>query len=247
MAKKSTTKNAAADKKVRRVRNGIIVALALLVGVVVGYGVLYSTGTTDVLTGDGYSEGNHYDLIDGVEPRRPGSPIVIAEYFSYACIHCKNFDPLVKEFESTLPDDVKVDQLPVAFSPGWALLARSYLALESIDGLKTNHERLFNAIHNSGRQFKSAEDIADFVSGKDGVTKARFTEAFESGAVRRRLSKIDASGRSSGITSVPSLIVDDRYRINMSAVGRKQALEVARFLAEKIKSEGTASGSGAGH
>jgi len=103
MAKKSATKNAAADKKVRRVRNGIIVALALLVGVVVGYGVLYSTGTTDVLTGDGYSEGNHYDLIDGVEPRRPGSPIVIAEYFSYACIHCKNFDPLVKEFRRLQP------------------------------------------------------------------------------------------------------------------------------------------------
>ena len=44
MAKKSAAAKSAADQKVRRVRNGIIIAFALLVGVVVGYGVLYSRG-----------------------------------------------------------------------------------------------------------------------------------------------------------------------------------------------------------
>jgi len=237
MAKKSAAKNSAADKKVTRLRNGIIIGLALIVGLVVGYGVLYSTGATDTLSTDGYSEGDHYDLIDGVEPRRSGSTVVVTEYFSYGCIHCKNFDPLVEAFKPTLPEGARLEQVPVTLNPSWALLGRAYLALAELDGLATNHERMFNAIHNSARQFRSAEDIADFVDGKDGVSKARFMEAYNSGSVRRRLGKVDASGRAAGITSVPSLIVDGRYRINISSVGRKQSLEVARFLVDKILAE----------
>ncbi len=241
MAKKSAAKSSAADKKVRRVRNGIVIGLALLVGLVVGYGVLYSTGATDSLSGDGYSEGSHYELIDGVEPRRKGSTVVVTEYFSYGCIHCKNFDPLVKAFEPTLPEGARLEQVPVTFSQSWALLARSYLALAELDGLTTNHERLFKAIHDSKRQFRSVDDIATFVNGNDGVTTSKFIEAFNSSAVRRRLSKIDASSRTVGISAVPTLIVDDRYRINTADVGRKQSLEVARFLVDKILSEEAAS------
>ncbi len=236
MAKKSTASNPAEEKKVRRARNTIIVACALVVGIVVGYGVLYSTGVTDTLSTDGYSEGDHYRLIENAEPRRSGSPVVVSEYFSYGCIHCKNFDPLIEEFKPTLPEGAQLEQMPVTFNPSWALLARAHLALAAIDGLKTNHERMFSAIHNSGRQFNSVDQIADFVDGKDGVTKASFMEAYNSSAVRRRLSKIDASSRAAGIASVPSLVVDGRYRINMD-VGRKQSLEVARFLVDKILQE----------
>ena len=219
-------------KDVKRVRNIILLSVALIIGVVVGYGVLYSTGLTDNVGADGYAEGEHYDLIEGVEARRAGAPVVVAEYFSYGCIHCKNFDPLIAAFKDTLPAGSQLEQRPVAFNASWALLARAFLALESIDGLSTNHERMFGAIHDSRRQFTSAEQIADFVDGKDGVTRASFLDAFNSSAVRRKLAKIDASSRAAQLSAVPSMVVDGRYRINMQ-VGRKQALEIARFLVEK--------------
>jgi len=232
----ASRKNNRTDRDVNRVRNLIIIACALVVGAVVGYGVLYSTGTTDKLSGDGYVEGTHYDPIEGAEPRRPGSPVTITEYFSWGCIHCKNFDPLVKEFKPTLPTGIEFEQVPVTFNPSWALLAQGYLALESIDGLTSNNQRMFKAIHDSRRQFVSAEAIADFVDGKDGVSRDDFLTAFNSAAVRRKLSRIDATSRNLGIASVPALLVDDRYRINMS-VGRKQSLNVALFLAEKIRAD----------
>lgn len=219
-------------KDVKRVRNIIILSVVLIVGVVVGYGVLYSTGLTDNVGTDGYAEGKHYDLIEGVEARRAGAPVIVAEYFSYGCIHCKNFDPLVTEFKDTLPAGSKLEQKPVAFNASWALLARAFLALEAIDGLTTNHERLFSAIHDSRRQFSTPEQIAKFVDGKDGVTSASFLTAFNSSAVRRKLAKIDSSSRAAQLSAVPSMVVDGRYRINME-IGRKQALDVARFLVEK--------------
>jgi len=221
------------SKDVKRIRTLIILSIVLIVGVVVGYGLLYSTGVTDKIGADGYSEGRHYDLIEGVEPRRAGAPVVVTEYFSYGCIHCKNFEPLVKDFERTLPAGAKLEQVPVTFNASWSLLARAYLALASINGLTTNHERLFAAIHDSRRQFTSAEQIADFVAGKDGVTREAFLSAFNAPNVRRKLAKIDATMRTAQLASVPSLVVDGRYRINMSDIGRKQALEVARFLVER--------------
>ena len=231
MAKKSRLSKAE-EQNVNRVRNLILIALALIVGGVIGYGVLYSTGVTDQLSSDGYEEGTHYELIEDVEPRRPGAPVVVAEYFSYGCIHCKNFDPQIQAFKKTLPAGSEVQQMPVTFSANWALLAQAFLALESIDGLASNHQRLFSAIHDSARQFTSAEQIADFVAGRDGVSKEAFLTAFNSASVRRKLARIDASMRAVKVASVPALIVDGRYRINMS-VGRKQALEVARYLVDK--------------
>lgn len=238
MARK-TNIDSAAEKKVKRLRNGIVIGLALIIGGIAGYAVLYSTGVTDKLSGDGYSEGTHYELLEGVEPRRAGAPVVVAEYFSYGCIHCKNFDPQIQAFKKTLPTGAEVRQLPVTFSSEWSLLARAFLALEAIDGLDSNHSRLFTAIHDSGRRFSSAEQLGDFVDGRDGVTKASFLSAFNSADVRRKLSSIDARMRTLKIASVPSLVVDDRYLIKME-VGRKQALEVARHLVEQELGTATA-------
>jgi len=225
----------AADKKVTRVRNFILIGLAVIVGGVVSYGLLYSTGATDTLAGDGYREGTHYTKLDDVPARRPGTPVKIKEYFSYGCIHCKNFDPVINDFAATLPEGVEFQRVPVAFSPSWALLAQSYLALESTNALPGNHERLFRAIHDSKRQFHSAEMIADFVDGK-GITKTEFLTAYESPAVRRAMGENDAAIRNAQVSSVPTIIVDDRYKVNLS-VGRKPALGVALYLAELARTD----------
>lgn len=219
-----------AEKRVNRIRNGILIALAVIVGGVVSYGLLYSTGTTDKLVGDAVEEGTHYTLIADVPPRRPGTPVEVTEYFSYGCIHCKNFDPLVDEFAATLPEGIRVKRVPVAFSPAWALLAQAYLALEATEALEANHERLFRAIHDSKRQFHSAEMVADFVDGK-GVSREEFLTAFNSPAVRRALGANDAAMRKAQISSVPTVVVDDRYKVS-SSIGRKRSLEVALHLAE---------------
>lgn len=219
-----------ADKKVNRVRNVIFVALAVIVGGVVGYGILYSTGATQKLVSDGVSEGDHYTLLKDPPERRPGTPVIVTEYFSYGCIHCKNFDPFIEELAAELPEGVEFERVPVAFSPEWALLAQAYLALEATGALDANHARLFRAIHDSRRRFNSAEDVADFVDGK-GISKQEFLTAFESPAIRRKLGTNDAAMRKAQISSVPTLIVDDRYKVNLS-LGHKPSVEVARQLAE---------------
>lgn len=222
------------DRQVIRLRNTIIGVVVAVVVLVLGYGTLYSTGVAE---GE-YAAGTHYEIIEDARGRRPGAPIVVQEFFSYGCIHCRNFDPMIEAWQSTLPDGAEFRRTPVAFSPVWTLLARTYFTLDEAGALEDNHERLFRAIHDNGRQFLSAEMVADFVTGH-GITREEFLREFDSPAVRTRLRNAELAQRELGIASVPTLVVAEKYRVGME-VGRKTALDVVDHLIALEREQETA-------
>ena len=232
MAKPKPSKRT--ERQIARIRTTVIVFAVAVVVLVIGYGILYSTGITE---GE-YRAGTHYEIIEDARGRRPGQPILVREFFSYGCIHCRNFDPLVEDWKRKLPDGVEFERTPVAFSPMWALLARTYLTLDELDALEANHDRLFRAIHDSGRQFLSPEMVADFVAGY-GVTRDEFLRTFESPSVRARMRRAEQDQRALGISGVPMLVVDDKYRVGME-VGRRTSLAVVDYLiAQELSSGGS--------
>ncbi len=206
------------------VRNLIIGGVAVVVVLVIGYGLLYSSGVTQ----DGFVEGQHYQVLTDAPRRRPGAPVMVQEFFSYGCIHCRNFDPLIQEWLATLPDGVRFERVPVAFSPDWTLLGLTYYALDALHILPENHERIFARIHDRRDMFDSADDVAAFVDGH-GTTAEVFLTTLNSPEVRRHMREADAAQRRVGLTAVPTLVVDGTYVVTMD-VGRKVALEVVDYL-----------------
>ena len=221
-------KRRARERNVNRIRYAILGFAIALAAVVVGYGLLYGSGATDA--GE-IVEGTHYRLIDDPLRRRPGSPIEVTEFFSYGCIHCRNLEPLVRDWRHGLPDDVRFEQAPVSFNATWALLAQAYHALKATGALEANHQRIFRAIHDNGRQFLSLDDIADFVAGR-GVERQAFLDAFDSRDARRRLAEDNLLSRRFEIAATPTLVVAGRYAVTMDA-GRRQALRTVDHLIER--------------
>ncbi|MEM7219438.1 MAG: thiol:disulfide interchange protein DsbA/DsbL [Pseudomonadota bacterium] len=222
------------NKKVNRARNLIVGGLGLLVIGVVAYGLLYSTGTIDPSRLDGAPvAGTHYEIIDPPLPRSGRGNIT--EFFSYGCIHCRNMEPLLEDFTAELPDSVGFDRTPVTFAAPWIVLAQTFHALDAIDALEPNHRRMFAAVHDERRAFGSAEDVADYLART--IDRERFLQAYNSAAVRRALSRGDASSRAAGVASVPTLVVNGRYRIN-PRLQRADALAVARALATDPPADG---------
>jgi thiol:disulfide interchange protein DsbA len=211
-------------RKVKRTRNVIIAFVALVAIVVIGYGTIYTTGITE---GE-YLAGEHYRVVEDPPRRRAGQPILVQEFFSYGCIHCRNFDPLLDDWRANMPEGATFSRSPVTFSPMWQLLAQSYYALESLDAAQENHLRLFRAIHDNGRQFLSADMVGDYIDG-NGTTKDEFLRAFNSPEVRRHLRDTEAAQRKLVITSVPTMVVGGKYVVNME-VGRKASLDVVSHL-----------------
>ena len=216
-----------AKKKSNRVaylRYGIVGGIAVIAALVVGYGLLYSTGATQ---GE-FVAGEHYQLLETPERSRPGAPIRVREFFSYGCVHCKNFDPLIDEWQESMPDGVEFSRVPVAFSPAWVLLSQTYYALEQLGILEENHPRIFRRIHDNRMMFANAEEVADYVDGH-GTTAEEFLATLTGQEVRRKLREADTAQRAVGISSVPTLVVAGKYTVTMD-LGRKVALEVVDHL-----------------
>jgi len=219
------------DRQVIRTRNIIIAFVVMIAVLVVGYGALYTTGLTE---GEPVA-GDDYRVIEDAPARRPGEPIEVREFFSYGCVHCRNFDPLIEEWLEDIPPGVTFRRTPVVFSPVWILLAQTFYALEALDALEQNHTRLFRAIHDNGRQFLSPDMIADFVDG-NGVSREDFLRTFNSPAIRRKVTESEQDQRALQIASVPTLVVAERYVIGMDA-GRKRALEIVDELIAREMAE----------
>jgi protein dithiol oxidoreductase (disulfide-forming) len=221
------------EHQVKRIRTAVIGSMLILAAVVLGLGIWYTTGTTS----GAYTAGEHYRVIEDAPARRAGDPITVQEFFSYGCVHCRNFDPMIETWKEGLDPDVRFERVPATFSPAWNVLAQTYYALEQLGARERNHDRLFRAIHDTGRQFMTIESVADFVDGY-GTTREAFLEAAKGPAVANQLRQVERTQRTLMIGGVPTLVVANRYVVGMGE-GRKAALEIADHLIE-LERTGTA-------
>lgn len=224
MSKQSTHRTDPTPPRVRRIQIGIAAFLGAIVVALILYGTLYTTGITE---GE-FTEGEHYTLLKNPVRGEPGEPIEVIEFFSYGCIHCFNFDPIIEDWQEDLPASVHFRRQPVAFSPAWALLGQTWFTLNDLGILEKNHMRIFRAIHEKNRQFLSVEEMADFIDGQ-GATRDEFIKAFNGATVRRFSSQMERMQVKYEVQGVPHIVVAGKYVIKAD-VPRKIALDVVDHL-----------------
>ena len=228
MAKKRGT------DKVETTRNAIFGVIIAIGVALVGLGIYLSSGLAQNATP---TEGEDYALIENADRIRIGDPINVYEFFSYGCVHCRNFDPELEEWLVTTDEDVAFSRKPAAFSRTWTLLGQGYLALEQADALEGNHAKLFSAVHDFGKTFRSGQEIADYLDSET-LPAAEFMRAFNSPKVRRKLSQAETDSRRYNVQSVPTMIVAGKYTVDMNN-GMQRALEVVDYLINQERTERT--------
>lgn len=224
-----------AKRKQNRViflRNSIIAFVSAIVILIIGFGSYVSTGLSDEdITDASFRE------VDNPKPYRPGDPVEVVEFFSYSCIHCKNFDPVLEEWAADKGDTVNFKRTPAMWSPIQAVLGRSYLTLEQEDALKGNHDRIFRAIHESRRQFLTPEMMADYVDGR-GITRDEFLRTYKSPAINSAAANAQRDQERFRITATPMLVVGGRYVVSMEG-GQRNALRIVDHLVDKMRAPET--------
>lgn len=226
MAKKRGT------DKVETTRNAIFGVIIAIGVALVGLGIYLSSGLAQNATP---TEDEDYALIENADRIRIGDPINVYEFFSYGCVHCRNFDPELEEWLVTTDEDVAFSRKPAAFSRTWTLLGQGYLALEQADALEGNHAKLFSAVHDFGKTFRSGQEIADYLDSET-LPAAEFMRAFNSPKVRRKLSQAETDSRRYNVQSVPTMIVAGKYTVDMGN-GMQRALEVVDYLIGQERTE----------
>jgi thiol:disulfide interchange protein DsbA len=180
-----------------------------------------------------FQEGQHYFRIEPAQPT-PADTIEVTEVFSYACIHCANFQPTIEAWEKKKPAQASFVSLPAAWNPGWEMLARAYYAAEALGVLDKTHDALFKAIHVEHRPFRSMQDLADWYAATAGIKAEDFLATANSSAVNIKVNRSKQLVPRYGVDGTPSVVVAGKYRVTGgSAGGWPEVMQVVDFLVAK--------------
>ena len=126
-----------------------------------------------------YEEGIHYVLLPIPQETEVTGKIEVMEYFSYACIHCFRFEPIVLAWRQGLLDDVTFNRTPALWNNELETYGKSYYAAEVLGVLEKVHIHLFNLIQQKKPKDPQviALSLGDF--GVDPIDFARTLVSFE--------------------------------------------------------------------
>lgn len=188
-------------------------------------------------------EGEDWHAITPPQPGDAPGKIEVLEFFSYGCPHCGSLNPLLKQWEATLPEDVVLRRVPVTFGrQAWANLARLFYALESLDALDRLDQAVFTALHEQRAKLYTEPAILDWLANKE-IDIQRFKDAFNSFDVQTKLGRADYLAGRYQIDSVPTLAVAGRYAVlGQKAKGLPDLLAIADQLIDRARNEGVAMG-----
>lgn len=174
-----------------------------------------------------------YTVLTSPVPVSEPGKIEVVELFWYGCPHCYAFEPTINPWIEKLPADVHFVRIPAMFGGIWDVHGQMFLTLEAMGVEHKVHTAVFDAIHKEHKMFKTPEEMADFVATQ-GVDKAKFLETYKSFAVAGMVKKDKDLAMAYGVTGVPTMIVNCKYRFDLgSSGGPEEALKLADTLIEK--------------
>lgn len=176
---------------------------------------------------------NYKRLPVAIETRDP-SRVEVVEVFSYACIHCKNFEPLVMAWRAKAPPHVDFYQLPAAFDQTWAVLAQAFFTAEALGVTEKVHALIFSGIHDQRINLADPVELAKLFNDAAGVPPDEFNKMFNSFGIRSKVQQADARTRAYRVTGTPTLIVDGQFLVDARMAGSpEKMLEVVSYLVEQ--------------
>jgi protein dithiol oxidoreductase (disulfide-forming) len=158
----------------------------------------------------------------------PGNKIEVVEFFSYACPHCKAFDPALEAWVKKNADKVTFRRVHVAFRAAEQPLQRMYLALEAMKMTEALHHKAFAAIHEEEQRLYSDEAVIDFVA-RNGIDRDKFVSYYNAFDMQARLARTQSTVAGYQIDHWPAIGVAGRFVTSPSqfatAAGTKMTTE----------------------
>lgn len=184
-----------------------------------------------------------YERVQPPQPTSSKDKIEVVELFWYRCPHCyyleKNDN--FKNWLQNKPDDVVFTQMPAVFpNDKWIPLAKAYYTAEKLgvltglggkDGL---HLSLFKEIHDPPKRTMNNEGALQRLFVKHGVSQKDFTDTYNSFAVKTKIGQAESMTTRYGITGVPAIIVNGKYRLSSEKTGGyEKMMKVIDYLIDK--------------
>ncbi len=169
-------------------------------------------------TGPAPVAGVDYELIPNGQPFAPlNGKIEVVEVFGYVCPACASFQVQIMPWRKTLPADVRLTYVPVAFGPEWQPYAQAFYAAESKGLVERTHDAVFTKIHSERSlpgegQKPDPAKVAAFYAGY-GVDAKEFLSLMNSFGTAAKINRGKQFAIQTGVSGTPTLVVNGKYRV----------------------------------
>lgn len=172
-----------------------------------------------------FKEDTHFAKLVPTQPTVGGADKVeVAEIFWYGCNHCYDFEAFINKWQENKPANVRFVRIPATWNPLVKLHAQLYYTEEVLvkNGKIANPEQfraaVFAEYHRRGNRMASVDAIQE-IFAKHGVSAEDFKTTWNSFEVAQKLRVADDLGRRYGITGVPAVVVNGKYRSGAAEAG----------------------------
>ncbi|ABM02411.1 thiol:disulfide interchange protein DsbA [Psychromonas ingrahamii 37] len=185
--------------------------------------------------------GKDYSILNPAMPTHSGKKIEVLEFFSYDCIHCYNFNPLMQAWTKRMPDDVSLTYVPVVYRADMEIPARAFYAVEYLGLHNKLHDTLFDIWHSSNPPYDKASLINALTPY--GVDVTKFQNAYNAYSISQALERarglaytldIHMQKNDYHIRSTPTLIIGGKYVISGESA---HTIKLLYALIEKVRKE----------
>jgi protein dithiol oxidoreductase (disulfide-forming) len=199
-----------------------------------------------------WSEGTHYVSVSPAQHTvvAPGK-IEVMEVFSYGCIACNGFQPVLEKLKHALPPTAQLVLLPASFNAAedWPMLQRAYLTARVLGIAERTHQSIYDAIWKSGELAivdssthalkhpqPSIKDAARCYERLTGVTSDQFLKVSQSFQVDFKMRAADAQIGEMQVPSTPCIVVNGKYRLLMDSVrSDEELIDLVKYLVAKAE------------
>lgn len=171
-----------------------------------------------------FEEGEHYQVIAEVGTSKPE----VKEFFSYYCPACNALDPVVQSVVKSLPEGTTfkkyhVDFMGAATPEIQTGLTRAMAVAKTQNKATELNNAFFKHIHVDRKTFANADDIRA-VAISQGIDAAVYDKTIKNIVVQSQVKLIQKEqnelSKARILTSVPTFIVNGRYKIDISKLDR---------------------------
>lgn len=175
----------------------------------------------------------YVELKKSVPVEAPADQVEVVEFFSYGCVHCKNFEPMFSAWKEAAPEYVSVRMSHVGFNASFEPLQRIYYALEAVDAVNTVHAKVFTALQDERKRLNLPDVLFPWVE-EQGVDRAKFEAAYKSFGVATHVRRALQMQEDYQVEGTPALGIAGRYYTDGSmAGGLERMIQVANRLIEQ--------------
>ena len=187
--------------------------------------------------------GTHYTELSAPVNTNDSSKVEVLEVFWYGCSHCFRFEPLIANWEATMPADVDFGRFPAMWNGLMEVHAQVYYTAVAMDALDVVHEHVFNAINIEGNRLQNEGQIGALFA-KYGINEEEFSKSFNSFSVRTKVNQAKQRMQAYEIRSTPNMIVNGKYLVatGQNVLTQADMLEVVDFLVEKERQQLSSAG-----